>query len=54
MKVHFESPNPMSFLKKHLNDVEVNIFFPFPSSYHHNLNIFLKLIKIWALKKSIY
>jgi hypothetical protein len=26
-------------------------FFPFPSSYHHNLNLFLKPFKRWALKK---
>jgi hypothetical protein len=28
-------------------------FFSFPSSYHHDLNLFLKPLKIWALKKSI-
>jgi hypothetical protein len=31
--------------KKHLNDVEIHIFFPFPSSYHHNY-YFLKPLKI--------
>jgi hypothetical protein len=31
------------FKKKRLNDVEVHIFFPFPSLYHHNLNFFLNL-----------
>jgi hypothetical protein len=29
MKLHFYSPNPMIFQKKHLNDVKVHIFFHF-------------------------
>jgi hypothetical protein len=29
MKVHFYSPNPMIFQKKHLKDVEVHTFFHF-------------------------
>jgi len=40
MKIHFYNPNLVIFQKKHLNDVEVHIFSPFPNSYHHNLNTF--------------
>jgi hypothetical protein len=29
MKIHFYSPNLVIFQKKHLNDLEVHIFFPF-------------------------
>jgi len=54
MKIHFYNPNQVIFQKKHLNDVEIHIFLPFPSSYHHNFILFFKPLKIWALKKSIH
>ncbi len=43
----FLSQNLVIFLLKHLNGVEVHIFFPpFPGLYHHNYYYFLKPIKI--------
>jgi hypothetical protein len=51
MKVHFYNPNPMIFQKKHLNDVGSSQFFPFPSSYHHNLNFVTKKTKNMGLDK---
>ncbi len=45
MKIHFYNPNLVNFQKRHLNDVEVHIFFPFPNSYHHISNILKPFFK---------
>jgi hypothetical protein len=39
------------FKKKHLKWCWSSHFFPFPSLYHHNLNIFLKTFKNMGLEK---
>jgi hypothetical protein len=37
--------------QKHLNDVDIKIYFSFPSSYHNDLNLLKHLLNI-SIKKN--